>query len=120
MEILGTIYKIGITKTFGQNGFTKRNVVVETEEQYPQKLLLEFVKDKCALLDNFAEGERVKVFINLRGREYTDDKGKVSFFNSIQGWKIESASAAPASAPPAAQGAPDVMPAEDPNDPLPF
>jgi translation initiation factor IF-3 len=31
----------------------------------------------------------VKVFINLRGREWTSPEGVVKYFNSIQGWKVD-------------------------------
>ena len=89
MEIIGTIKQIGQTKEFGAKGFTKRELVVITKDQYPQNILVEFVKDKCSLLDTFKTGDDIKVFINLRGREWTNDKGQVKYFNSIQGWKIQ-------------------------------
>ena len=40
------------TKTYGNNGFRKREVVITTEEQYPQHILVEFIQDKCDLLNN--------------------------------------------------------------------
>ena len=50
MELQGSIKLIGETKSFGANGFRKREIVVTTEEQYPQDLLVELIKDKCDLL----------------------------------------------------------------------
>ena len=38
MEIQGKIKLIGETKTFGANGFRKRELVITTEEQYPQSI----------------------------------------------------------------------------------
>lgn len=90
MEIQGKIKLIGETKTFGNNGFRKREVVVTTEEQYPQHIMVEFVQDKCDLLNKHNVGETVKISINLRGREWTNPQGEVKYFNSIQGWRIES------------------------------
>jgi hypothetical protein len=90
MEIEGKIKMIDETKTYGSSGFRKREVVITTEEQYPQYLLVEFVQDKTSLLDNFQEGQSVKVSINLRGREWTNPQGETKYFNSIQGWRIES------------------------------
>jgi hypothetical protein len=90
MEIQGKIKLIGETKTFGNNGFRKREVVVTTEEQYPQHILVEFVQDKCDLLNKHNVGETVKISINLRGREWTNPQGEVKYFNSVQGWRIES------------------------------
>lgn len=89
MEIQGKIKLIGETKTFGSNGFRKRELVVTTDEQYPQDLMVEFVQDKTDLLNNYQVGQPVKVSINLRGREWTSPQGETKYFNSIQGWRIE-------------------------------
>ncbi len=90
MEIEGKIKLVGETQTFGSNGFRKREVVITTEEQYPQHIMVEFVQDKTELLNNFSIGQAVKISINLRGREWTNPQGEVKYFNSIQGWRIES------------------------------
>jgi hypothetical protein len=90
MEVQGKIKMVGETQTFGNNGFRKREVVVTTEEQYPQHIMVEFVQDKCELLNNFAVGQAVKISINLRGREWVNPQGETKYFNSIQGWRIES------------------------------
>jgi len=90
MEVLGRIKHIYETKEYGSNGFRKRELVVTTEEQYPQHILLEFVQDKCDLLNSFSEDDRVKIGINIRGREWQSPQGETKFFNSIQGWRIDS------------------------------
>jgi len=102
MEITGKIKKIDETKTFGASGFRKREMVVTTNEQYPQMLMVEFVQDKCDLLDSYQIGQDVKVSINLRGREWINPEGKAVYFNSIQGWRIEAAQAEGVGAPPMA------------------
>lgn len=89
MEVSGKIKVLGDVKTFGDNGFRKREVVITTQEQYPQHLLIEFVQDRCELLDSFNVGENVKISINLRGREWENPEGDVKYFNSIHGWRIE-------------------------------
>jgi len=89
MEITGKIKKIDETKSYGASGFKKRELVVTTDEQYPQMLMVEFVQDKCDLLNNYNEGDEVKVSINLRGREWINPEGEAKYFNSIQGWRIE-------------------------------
>ena len=89
MELQGIITVINETKTFGSKGFRSREMVITTEEQYPQHILVEFVQDKTEILKNYKEGEKVSVGINLRGREWTNPKGEVKYFNTIQGWKIE-------------------------------
>jgi len=89
MEVQGKIKLIGETKTFGNNGFRKREVVVTTEEQYPQHIMIEFVQDKTDLLNTFQVGQPVKIGINLRGREWVSPQGETKYFNSIQGWRID-------------------------------
>ncbi len=93
MEVTGKIKKIDETKTFGASGFRKREMVVTTNEQYPQMLMIEFVQDKCDLLNSYQVGQDVKVSINLRGREWINPEGVAVYFNSIQGWRIEVAQA---------------------------
>lgn len=100
MEIQGKIKQIGETQTFGANGFRKREVVITTDEQYPQFLLVEFVQDKIDLLNNFKPGQEVKISINLKGREWVNPQGETKYFNSIQGWRIEAVDAQAPDIPP--------------------
>ena len=90
MEVTGNVKVIGQVQTFGNNGLRKREMVVTTDEQYPQHIMIEFVQDKCDLLNGFGVGQPVKVSINLRGREWVNPQGETKYFNSIQGWRIES------------------------------
>ena len=83
-EVIGKIIVLNDSETVGSNGFEKRLIVVETDEQYPQKVPVDFVQSKCVLLDNFIVGESVKISVNVRGNEYN---GK--YYVSLQGWKIE-------------------------------
>lgn len=125
MEIEGKIKLVGETQTFGSNGFRKREVVLTTEEQYPQHIMVEFVQDKTDLLNNFNVGQPVKISINLRGREWTNPQGEVKYFNSIQGWRIEGSQAQQPvqgipPAPPAEAFAPADNLNEEEHDDLPF
>lgn len=88
-EVIGKVIVLGNTEAVGQNGFTKRLIVVETAEQYPQKLAIDFVKDKTSILDNYKVGDEVNVSVNLRGTEYNG-----RYFVNLQGWKIEKTSEA--------------------------
>lgn len=125
MEVQGKIKMIGQTQTFGNNGFRKREIVVTTEEQYPQHIMVEFVQDKTDLLNNFQVGQPVKISINLRGREWVNPQGETKYFNSIQGWRIEGAQQeAPAGGMPPVPPADAFEPAndfkEEDHDDLPF
>ena len=88
MELTGKIKVINETQTFGEKGFRKRELVITTNEQYPQTVLIEFVQDKCDLLNAYKVGDDVKVSINIRGREWVNPEGETKYFNSIQGWRI--------------------------------
>jgi len=107
MELQGKIKLIDETKTFGNNGFRKRELVITTEEQYPQTIMIEFVQDKTELLNAYKVGQDVKVSFNVRGREWVNPQGETKYFNSIQGWRIENISA------PAGGGSVPPMPPTD-------
>ena len=126
MELQGTVKKISEVQSFA-SGFQKREMVILTQEQYPQPINIEFLQDKINLLDNISEGENVKIGINIRGREWVSPQGETKYFNSIQGWRIERmAAAAPAGAPqmppmPATEAfAPATDFKEEEHDDLPF
>ncbi|SRR5690554_5053371 len=89
MEVVGKVRMVDTTKEVGNNGFRKRDIVVTTEEQYPQHISIQFVQDKVSLLDAFKPGDDVRVSINLRGREWVNPQGETVYFNTIQGWRIE-------------------------------
>ncbi|MCV6630068.1 MAG: DUF3127 domain-containing protein [Flavobacteriaceae bacterium] len=129
MELQGTIKLIDTTKTYGSNGFQKREMVITTMEQYPQPVKVEFVQDKCSILDSYQVGQDVKISINIKGREWVNPQGQTQYFVSVQGWKIESlqpAASADNSAPPMPPTPPmdSFEPAkdfdEDAHDDLPF
>ena len=88
MEVSGKIKVINAEQQVSAS-FKKRELVVTTEEQYPQFISINFVQDKCDILNNFKVGEPVKVAINLRGREWVSPQGETKYFNDIQGWKVE-------------------------------
>lgn len=87
MEISGKIKKILETQTF-INGFRKRELVILTEDKYPQHILVEFLQEKTHLLYGLKINDYIKIYINIRGREWINSEGKIKYFNYIQGWKI--------------------------------
>lgn len=122
MEVIGKIKIIGDVQTFGANGFRKRDVVVTTDDQYPQMISVEFHQDKTDLLNNYKVGQDVKISINLRGREWINQQGEAKYFNSIVGWRIENLSqaAAPSNLPPVDQFEPASKVSDEEPDDLPF
>ena len=125
MEVLGKVKVVGAEQQVSPT-FRKRELVVTTDEQYPQSIMIEFVQDKSDLLNSVAVGENVKVSINLGGREWVNPQGETKYFNSIKGWRIEKIqSEAPAAQgmapmPPAEAFAPATNFTEEEHDDLPF
>lgn len=89
MQVVAKIKRILDTNVVSEN-FKMRDIHVQTEEQFSQTLSIQFVQDRTSLLDNFKPGDKVKIEVNLRGKEVTKDD-KTIVFNTIQGWKIERA-----------------------------
>ncbi len=114
MEVQGKLKLIRDAQTFGT--FTKREMVVTTNDQYPQDLLIEMTQDKCVLLDKYKVGDDIEVGVNLRGREWINPKGEAVYFNTIQGWKISKLEGSVA--PPLAEVG-EALNDENPDD-LPF
>ena len=123
MEVTGKIKVINAEQQVSAS-FKKRELVVTTDEQYPQSIMIEFVQDKTDLLNNCKVGDNVKVSINLGGREWVNPQGETKYFNSIKGWRIEKiqseapAAQAPMPAAQAFEPAPSFN--EEEHDDLPF
>jgi single-stranded DNA-binding protein len=69
--------------------FSKREFVIETQEQYPQTIQLELHGDRVDIVESFTEGQEIECHINLRGRSWTNPQGEEKFFNTIVCWKIQ-------------------------------
>jgi hypothetical protein len=59
MEVTGKIKVVNPDNKLAPR--LKRELVVTTEEQYPQHIMIEFTQDKCDLLNNYSVGETVKL-----------------------------------------------------------
>jgi type 1 fimbria pilin len=95
MDLTGKIKLIKDEQSF-PSGFTKREFVVTTEEQYPQDVQFELLKDKTSLIGNYNVGDTIKVHFNIRGSEY---QGR--YYVNLQAWRLEAATAGAAAAPSA-------------------
>lgn len=100
--------------------FAKREFVLKTEasSQYPQFVTMQLTQDKCAMLDQFSEGQELKVSFNLRGREWNGPDG-VRYFNTLEAWRIESVGAVQQPLAQQVQNAVDALPKDVPDD-VPF
>lgn len=88
MELIGIVQEVKETEVLGKNGFKKRSLIIQTKEEYPQDISVDFVQAKVDLLDSIKQDDTVSIMINIRGNKWTNPKGKIKYFTSIQGWKI--------------------------------
>jgi len=109
-DITGSVKLISEVQTF-PSGFSKREFVVQTEDDYPQPLKFECVKEKCALLDHLAANDRVRVLFRIRGNASKDGS---RYFVSLQAYQVDKVEVDGSSV--SADDAPP--PSED--DPMPF
>lgn len=87
LEITGTIIDVFSTQTFNK-GFKKREFVIETNEKYSQKIVLQLVQDKCDMIDSYGIGDTITASFNVKGRDWVDNSGNVKYFNTLEVWKI--------------------------------
>ena len=86
----GKIKVINDTQEISEKFKKREFVVTDTSSMYPQDVMFQSVQDKCAMLDGYSVEDEVEVSFNLRGREWTNPQGEVKYFNSVQGWRVES------------------------------
>ena len=85
--IKGKIKKITEVQT--KNDFRFRKLILDTGGDYPQSLSIDFTQNNCGLLAAWIVGSNVEVYYNLRGREWTNPKGEILYFTTLNGWKVE-------------------------------
>ena len=90
IRLTGTITTI-MNETVVSEKFRKREFVLEhaPNPQYPELLKIEFVNDKCQILDNYSVNDIVDVDINLKGRKWNSPDGETKYFITIQAWRIQ-------------------------------
>lgn len=90
-EIEGLLHKKYETEN-KTDTFQAREFVIKTDGTYPQFVKFQLTQDRCSLVDKFDEGATIKVYFDLRGREWND-----KYFTNLNAWKVETGAAA---APP--------------------
>lgn len=88
-QITGKVTKIYKTQAVTET-FSKREIVLldDSNPQYPEYVVIQFVKDKCAELDKYKAGDVVTIDFNIKGRAYQKPMEETKYFSNLQGWKI--------------------------------
>ncbi len=103
MEVIGNLKSKFETQKVSDR-FQKREFILTTEANtpYPQHVSFQVTQDKCSMLDQFGDGDEIRVQFNLRGREWNGPQG-IRYFNTLEAWRIERTGSASAPAPAASQ-----------------
>jgi hypothetical protein len=120
LDITGKIIQImpatnGVSKAGKE--WTKQEFVIETQEQYPRKVMMSVMGDKVNELKRYAVGNEIKASLNIESREYNG-----RWYTDIRAWKLEG-NATSAAGPEADPFHPDNEPgftADSSTDDLPF
>ncbi len=101
------------------SAFQTREFVIEVPSgNFNEYVKFQLVQERCNLIDQYQEGDLLKVSFDLRGREW---QGK--YFTNLQAWRIERAGDTPGATPPSKDTS---FPTEEPpgldhsSDDLPF
>lgn len=72
--------------------FKKREFIVEEENERDPKYndyhRFQLTQDRCEKIDSAKVGDKIKVQFELKGRKWVKE-GKVSYFTTLEAWKIE-------------------------------
>ncbi len=73
--------------------FRKREFVISKEERngdqvFEQTPKFQLTQDRCDLLDNFNQGDDIKINFNVKGNKW-EKEGTTSYFTNLEAWKIE-------------------------------
>ncbi len=98
MEVKGTIKAIFAEQVISEK-FRKKEFVLTTNDKYPQDVLFQLTQGNTDLIDTIRVGEEVEVKFNLRGKEYINREGKMSYFNSLEVWQVSIQKGTPVAKP---------------------
>ena len=85
-KLRGVVHQIDETKTYGQKGFRKRQVVLEQDnERFTNYIPMEFIQDGCDTVDGLKVGDDIEVTYRLSGRKWQKDaQSEVKFFVNVE------------------------------------
>jgi hypothetical protein len=111
-EIQGKLHKKYDIETKTASFQAREFVLLIEESNYPQYIKFQLTQERCNILDAYEEGQSVKVWFDLRGREWNE-----KYFTNLNAWKMEKLSETSATSepdipmagdwPPEAESSPD-------------
>lgn len=83
-EVEGKLHKIYPTEQKTQSFQTREFAIEIMSGSYPQYIKFQLTQDKCGIIEEYKEGDMIKVYFDLRGREWQD-----KIFSNLNAWRIE-------------------------------
>ena len=83
-EVEGKLHRVFPTEQKSASFSTREFVLEIPDGNYPQLIKFQAVQDRCGILDNFSEGDLVRVSFDLRGREWN---GK--HLTNLNAWRMD-------------------------------
>ena len=88
LKLSGRLKKITETIEVGKNNLKKCQMVIETDDKFPQMVAFDVLgSEKIEALQNAKMGDTLEIWFNVRGNEWKD-----RFYTSLSMWKWEKAS----------------------------
>jgi hypothetical protein len=69
--------------------FSAREFWLTFGEKYPETVQFQCTQERCDLLNSYAEGEKVTVSFDLRGRKWDPPQKGTMVFNTLNCWRID-------------------------------
>ena len=89
--IVGTVKKINKIQTFTNKKtgkeFIKCEVIIDQNKNYKSALCIEFHQDNVDLVQKLELEKVYEFYINASSKEWTDSKGIVKHFTSVDCWR---------------------------------
>lgn len=95
LEVTGRLHTIFPTQQIKEN-FSKREFVLELTDESPTGMVFtnyasfQLINNSCSVIDQFQEGETVKVSFSIRGNRWERD-GVVKYITNLNAWRVERA-----------------------------
>jgi single-strand DNA-binding protein len=83
MNVFGKIQQVSEVAAHTEK-FKSAKFLLETQEQYPQKIQFQLINDRTSLVSKLKVGQFAKVHFNIKGAEWN---GK--YFVNLNAWKID-------------------------------
>ena len=117
-EIEGKLHKVFDIQSKSDTFQTRDIILLVEDGNYPQYIKFQLTQDRCGIADRFKQGEAIKIYFDIRGREWQE-----KYFTNLNAWKIEPISPArttDAPMPDLSSAPPEDDAQADPFDELPF